>query len=126
LKKREEREKRKGINFPEYYDKSSNRKESKIYIRRRLPKINLPPSGKLIPPQHAAPHFNHPIQIKFVYLKTVQTGTVGFCLPDKNSRFKEKIAVFSDVYTILPHLTALDSLIKNQGGSLPLPTSIQN
>jgi hypothetical protein len=53
-------------------------------------------------------------QTKSVSVKTVQAGMIEFCLPEKKALFKQKITVFSYVYNTLPHLTAFDSLIKNQ------------
>jgi hypothetical protein len=41
----------------------------------------------------------------------VPAGMIGFCLPENKAQFKQKIAVFSYVYNILPYLTAFDSLI---------------
>jgi hypothetical protein len=34
-----------------------------------------------------------------------------FCLPENKAQFKQKITVFSCVYTTLPYLTAFDSLV---------------
>ncbi len=34
---------------------------------------------------------------------------IGFCLPEKKGRFKQKIIVFSYIYTTLQYLTAFDS-----------------
>jgi hypothetical protein len=39
----------------------------------------------------------------------VQAGMIGTCLSENKAWFKQKITVFSYVYTTLPHLTAFDS-----------------